>query len=184
MLFSTGYIAGGSIAGVIVTFLALSDTLPNTLAVWQYRTMPVAAAASFDAQCRALAEEELGASASPKQFERMAAEIRDLNEAKLRLYVRVPKGMMLNLPENQRYEAPADAALIEVAEQALGSGDKASLLFDLNENRLKLPEGLPSGVLLKIPQRNAPALIAFALLAALLAAVGVGWIMKPSENPV
>ena len=191
MLFSTGYIAGGSIAGVIVTFLALSDTLPNTLAVWQYRTMPVAAAASFDAQCRALAEEELGpaeeelgANTSNRQLERMAAEIRDLNESKLRLYVRVPKGMTLSLPENQRYEAPADAALIKVAEQALGSGDKASLLFDLNENRLKLPEGLPSGVLLKIPQRNAPALIAFALLAGLLAAVGVGWIMKPSENPV
>ena len=114
----------------------------------------------------------------------MAAEIRDLNEAKLRLYVRVPKGMTLSLPENQRYEAPADAALIKVAEQALGSGDKASLLFDLNENQLKLPERLPSGVLLKIPQRNAPALIAFALLAGLLAAVGVGWIMKPSEDVV
>jgi hypothetical protein len=184
VLLSTGYIAGGTLAGVLIAFLTFSDTAVNAMAVWQYRTMPVAAVASFDAQCRALAEEELGTNASQKQLERMAAEIRDLNESKLRLYVRVPKGMTLNLPENQRYEAPADAALIEVAEQALGSGDKASLLFDLNENRLKLPEGLPSGVLLKIPQRNAPALIAFALLAGLLAAVGAGWIMKPSENVV
>jgi putative OPT family oligopeptide transporter len=184
VLLSTGYIAGGTLAGVLIAFLTFSDTAVKALAVWQYRTMPAPAAALFDAQCRALAEEELGANAALKQLERMAAEIRDLNEAKLRLYVRVPKGMTLNLPKNQRYEAPADATLIEVAEQALGSGDKASLLFDLNENRLKLPEGLPSGVLLKIPQRNAPALIAFALLAVFLAAVGVGWIMKPSENRV
>ncbi|MEN6405682.1 MAG: oligopeptide transporter, OPT family [Thermoguttaceae bacterium] len=33
MLFSTGYIAGGSIAGVLVSFLAFSDTLPDTLAI-------------------------------------------------------------------------------------------------------------------------------------------------------
>ncbi len=33
MLLSTGYIAGGSIAGVLVSFLAFSDTLPGTLAI-------------------------------------------------------------------------------------------------------------------------------------------------------
>ena len=35
---------------------------------------------------------------------------------------------------------------------ALGSGDKASLLFDLNESQLKLPESLPADAMLKIPQ--------------------------------
>ena len=29
MLLSTGYIAGGSIAGVLVSFLSFSDTLPD-----------------------------------------------------------------------------------------------------------------------------------------------------------
>ncbi len=33
MLFSTGYIAGGSIAGVIISFLMFSDTIPDLLAV-------------------------------------------------------------------------------------------------------------------------------------------------------
>jgi putative OPT family oligopeptide transporter len=33
MLLSTGYIAGGSIAGVLISFLAFSDTLPDALAI-------------------------------------------------------------------------------------------------------------------------------------------------------
>jgi len=33
MLLSTGYIAGGSIAGVLVSFLSFSDTLPDALAI-------------------------------------------------------------------------------------------------------------------------------------------------------
>jgi len=35
MLFSTGYIAGGSIAGVIISFLMFSDTIPDLLAFGQ-----------------------------------------------------------------------------------------------------------------------------------------------------
>ena len=33
MLLSTGYIAGGTIAGVLISFLAFSDTLPDRLAI-------------------------------------------------------------------------------------------------------------------------------------------------------
>ena len=33
MLFSTGYIAGGSIAGVLISFLSFSDTIPKALAI-------------------------------------------------------------------------------------------------------------------------------------------------------
>ncbi len=48
MLFSTGYIAGGSIAGVIISFLMFSDTIPDLLAVgrdFPYQT--TAALATF-----------------------------------------------------------------------------------------------------------------------------------------
>ena len=34
---------GGTIAGVLIAFLNFSDRTVNTLAVWQYRTTPVAA---------------------------------------------------------------------------------------------------------------------------------------------
>jgi len=180
-LLSTGYIAGGTIAGVLIAFLNFSDTTVHTLAVWQYRTAPVKVEAPFDVQCEDLAQEELGVNTSDKQRQRLAAEIRDLNESQLRRYVRVPKGTTLSLPKNQHYEVPADSFLFEVAEQALGSGDKASLLFDLNESHLKLPEALPSGAMLKIPQQNSPALIAFALLALFLVAVGTGWVAKTEK---
>ena len=32
-MFSTGYIAGGTIAGVLIAFLSFSDALPNALAI-------------------------------------------------------------------------------------------------------------------------------------------------------
>jgi len=182
-LLSTGYIAGGTIAGVLIAFLNFSDTTVHTLAVWQYRTTPVSAAASFDGQCRDLAEQELGANAGDKQIERLAVEIRELNESQLRRYVRAAKGTSLSLPKNQQYQVPADAFLFEVAAQALGSGGKASLLFDLNENRLKLPVALPTSAMLKIPQHNAPALVAFLLLAVFLVLVGRGWLLGSRPSP-
>ena len=67
--------------------------------------------------------------------------------------------------------------------RALGNSDKASLVFDLNESRLKLPEALPSGAMLKIPQQNAPALAAFALMAVFLVLVGRGWLLRSPRPP-
>ncbi len=37
-LLSTGYIAGGAIAGVLIAFLSFSDAIPRWMATWQYRT--------------------------------------------------------------------------------------------------------------------------------------------------
>ena len=50
VLLSTGYIAGGAIAGVLVAFLSFSDEIPKQLARWQYRHETIATA-------RPLAEE-------------------------------------------------------------------------------------------------------------------------------
>ncbi len=167
---------------MLIAFLNFNDKIVDTLAFWQYRTAPAVAAPSFDAQCRILAESELGPHVSSKNMDRLAAEIRRLNESQLPNYVAVPRGTTIKLPENGRFTSGVDSTLAEVAQQALHSTDKASLLFDLNEDRLKLSESLPPGVRLKIPQRNAPAHVAFVLLAAFLAAVGTGWIMRPKNN--
>ncbi len=177
-LLSTGYIAGGTIACVLIAFLNFNDSIVNSLAVWQYRTTPVAASASFDGQCRTLARQELGPRASDKEMVRMTATIRELNESELPHYVRVTKGTTLKLPEDKEYVVPADAFLSEVAKQSLGSADKASLLFDLNDKKLKLPKSLPPEASLKIPQSNAPALVAFSLIAVFLILVGRGWLLK------
>ncbi len=178
-LLATGYIAGGTIAGVLIAFLNFNDTIVHRLAFWQYRSAPAAATAPFDAQCAALAESELGRHASPKRIERLTARVHRLNDNLLYRYVQVPRRTMVKLPQNGRFMSAVDSTLGEVAQETLHSPNKASLLFDLNQDRLKLPDSLPPGVMLKIPQRNAPALIAFLLLAVFLAAVGTGWIMRP-----
>ena len=177
-LLSTGYIAGGTIALVLIAFLNFNDSIINTLGVWQYRTMPVSAAASFDAQCQAAAAQELGAKASDKHIADMSGEIHDLNESQLRRYVLVPKGMTLKLPKKERYTVPADMPLYKAAEAAVANADKASLLFNLNETQLQLPKALPADASLKLPQKNWPALAAFGLLAVFLVLVGRGWLLK------
>jgi len=177
-LLSTGYIAGGTIAGVLIAFLNFSDATVQRLAVWQYRTAPAAAETTFDRQCRVLAERELGSESSETRVARLAAQIRELNESDLQRYARVAKGTTLDLPKGERYEAPADQCLCEAAERLFGDADKVSLLFDLNKERLALPESLPAGTAMKIPQRDLPALLVFALLAALLALVGRGRLLK------
>jgi putative OPT family oligopeptide transporter len=179
-LLSTGYIAGGTTAGVLIGFLMMSDPITEALGGWQYRTVPVTAEAKFADQCRGLAESELGidVAAEEKQVSRLVDEIKKINKAQLRRYVPVAKGTTLKLPQDEQYLVPADATLAEVAEEALGSSDRASSLFDLNKEQLKLPEGLPAGAALKVPQRNAPALLAFAVLTVFLVLVGVGWLMK------
>ena len=179
-LLSTGYIAGGTTAGVLIGFLMMSDPITEALGGWQYRTVPVTAEAKFADQCRVLAESELGidVAAEEKQVSRLVAEIKKINKAQLRRYVPVAKGTTLKLPQDEQYLVPADATLAEVAEEALGSSDRASSLFDLNKEQLKLPEGLPADATLKVPQRNVPALIAFAVLTVFLVLVGVGWLMK------
>jgi putative OPT family oligopeptide transporter len=181
-LLSTGYIAGGTIACVVVAFLNFSDPIINTLSVWQYRTVSAPAEQPFNEQCRFLASEELGPKATEKRLEKMTAEIAELNESQLRRYVQVPKGTVLDLPKSEHYSVPAEAALSQVAEDAIGSPDKASLLYNLNEAKLKLPESLPPDATLKIPQTNWPALIAFGLMAVFLVSVGRGWLLKTNSG--
>ncbi len=92
--------------------------------------------------------------------------------------------MRLNLPGGKTEQVKSDTALGKFAESVLGSQDKAALLFELNTDRLMLPQGLPAGAEVRLPQENYPSLVAFAILAAILMMVGFGWIFKttPSEE--
>jgi hypothetical protein len=66
----------------------------------------------------------------------------------------------------------------EFAKKTLDAPEKAASLFDLNSDRLRSPQGLPAGVEMRLPQKNFPSLIAFAVLALILLVVGFGWIFK------
>ncbi len=171
VLLSTGYIAGGAIAGVLVAFLSFSDPLREALATWQYRQHVLAQSASIPQAYREAAQAELGPSASEEAVDRLAREIGELNADRLRARLEVPAGTVLALPGGKEWTVPRTDRLAGLAADALGDPDQDVTLFRLNADRLLLP----AGTRLSLPPWNAPAMAMFALLVVFLAAVGTGW---------
>lgn len=180
VLLSTGYIAGGAIGGVLIAFLSFSDEIPRYLSTWQYREYTVTQERPLDEAYRDAASYDLGlrgkelSEQEQQSLKQRAAEIATLNANELYQYVRVPQGTVLELPKNQEYDVPAEMSLGKVAEQTLGKPLRAPLLYDLNAEKLKMPEMLPAGARLRLPQREWPSLLAFSTLTLILAAVGIG----------
>ncbi len=181
---STGYIAGGAIAGVVIGFLSFSDTIPQALAHWQYNTYASRGELSFDELAREAARDELGwtvkeelTKEEKQEVEKLAGEIKELNGTLPQKYVTVPARTELKLPGNKTYRTMEEAYLRDIAAEQLGSADKAQLLYEDNKKRLQLPERLPVGVAVKLPQSNTPALIAFGVLTLFLVLVGTGWLL-------
>lgn len=180
VLLSTGYIAGGAIGGVLIAFLSFSDDIPRFLGTWQYRHYTVAQSQPLEEAYRAAAVYELGlrgdaiSEREREAVEQGADEIAGLNANQLYRYVHVPGGTVLALPKNQEYRVSEDMLLGEVAERTLGRSLRAPLLYDLNAEKLKMPETLPAGTRLRLPQQEWPALAAFSALAVVLMLVGLG----------
>ncbi len=197
VLFSTGYIAGASIAGVLIAIISFGDTVPKFLARWEYREVAVGSAATLDQQIRGLAADELGEKRSEAagktepvenqaaRIDAMAEEIRDLNRGALAERVPVTAGTKLQLPGDKKFTAPEAATLGQIAAEKLGSADKAGQLLEMNAKALPKLERLPPETRLKVPQRTWPAVVAFGFMTLLLLAVGMGWIRRgraPSTN--
>lgn len=189
VLLSTGYIAGGAIAGVLIAFLSFSDELPKQLAVWEYRHVTVEEAGTLKELARSAAQEQLGLKTGripdieARTVEDLANQIEALNEDVLPRYTVVKAGETLKLPGAREYTAEREMLLGDVALAELGSADKSALLLELNEDRLKPPGQLPAGVRLKLPQGDLPALLTFALLVAVLLVVGLGWWLRSPHEP-
>jgi putative OPT family oligopeptide transporter len=182
VLFSTGYIAGGTLTSVLIAFLVFTPTIQNLLHKWQYQQVPISAEDDFINQCKALTIAELGEKASDKDKDRVYKDIFELNSNLMYQYVPVFSGMTLNLPGDKTEQVKANTTLGEFAKTALGSADKATLLMELNADRLRFPRGLPKGVEMRLPQKNYPSLIAFGILALILMVVGLGWIFKTAPE--
>jgi hypothetical protein len=174
VLLSTGYIAGGTIAGVIVSFLLLSDPVSKSLGRWQYGSVPISTEATLDRQVEDLARSQLGENASAADTKRLAAEIREINSDLFADHVELPSRTTLALPGGQTGATSSATSLKQYANDVLGSPDKAAELLELNADHLRVtPE-----TRVRMPQHNLPAMVAFSLLALFLATVGVGWFLK------
>src|SRR5262249_51924664 len=64
VLMASGFIAGGSLAGVLLGFLAFSDELPDDLQQWKHTRVQAAVAQPFDKAAEDLARRQLGLSSS------------------------------------------------------------------------------------------------------------------------
>jgi putative OPT family oligopeptide transporter len=142
VLLSTGYIAGGAIAGVIIAFLSFSEDIPKSLSVWQYQVREVAEAQTLDALAKEEALRELGLEkgkvpeSRKEELDSLIDEIADLNGEQVTQYFRVKKGTVLKLPHSQTITVGHDAYLKDVAKEELGGEEKAQRLFDLNLDHL------------------------------------------------
>jgi putative OPT family oligopeptide transporter len=183
VLLSTGYIAGGAICGVLLAFLSFSEEIPKWMSVWQFRHASVGVDAPLTEQFKRAAEDDLRTteavtSQQREDLKRLTAEIAELNADLVDRAVRVPAGLVLRLPKETTFTASEETTLDDVARKTLNSPEKASLLFDLNHERLRQPDRLAVGTELRMPAHDWPALAAFSALGIVLIAVGLGWSLR------
>jgi hypothetical protein len=183
VLLASGYIAGGSIAGVMLAFFMFSDRLPRDLSTFQYRSVATGTELSLEDAAVAVAARELP-HGTEKERKEYAAEIVGINEDEVPpQWVKVPRGMVVKLPKGLSFEAPEDMTLGEVAKQALGRSWQAGQILELNKDRLKPPDKLPAEARLFLPQPQWATLIPFGLLVLFLLAVGSGWLLRSAPEP-
>src|SRR5262249_8726556 len=123
----TGYIAGGTIAGVLIAFLNFSEDLPKKLSIWQYSRYQLSQERSLDEAYQEAAKSDFGlvGPTIPTEREQDGKELnggsQDLNWGLVQQYVMVPKGTLLKLP-------PIDIGLdvTQLPEQAKAPGDDTS----------------------------------------------------------
>jgi hypothetical protein len=142
VLLASGYIAGGSLAGVILAFFAFSDTIPKDIARWQYSTIPVTREATVDELGKDAARFKLGASAKDADVISFGKEISELSreEGVLQKWVKVPAGTKLKTPDKREILIDKEEFLGPIAERIMGREYFAPALFQTNANLLKLPE--------------------------------------------
>ena len=74
VLLSTGYIAGGAIAGVVVAFLSFGDTVPKMLSTWQFRTAEIKQVLPLNQQYREIAHQQLNPHDGPLTADQQRAD--------------------------------------------------------------------------------------------------------------
>ncbi len=139
--------------------------------------------ATFTQQLNDVAAAELGISKDAakehaSEIEKLRWNIIDLNRDELAKYAVIPAGSMLKLPADKTYRVPRDMTLGAIAKEVLQSEDKSHRLLQLNEAAVPLPDHLPPGVKVRLPQQTWPAVAAFTVLAACLLVVGLGLVLS------
>ncbi len=141
VLLASGYIAGGSLAGVLISFFAFSDTLPGDLATWQYRTTPIVEQQSFDSALQKITSDQIGIDGQSlhrkkevekkeldpgekkalQKYDEYLDELKSINkDLPLRNISLVP-GTILQLPSQETYTPEKNITLANIAQEKFGN---------------------------------------------------------------
>ena len=159
VLLASGFIAGGSLAGMLLAFTNFSDTLPEVLSAWQYRTERLAVAQPFKDAAEDIGRRELHLPApgltlkedEQRKLDAFVNDMADLNSDELIREAPVPAGTRVRLPNRETYLAEKPATLGEVARETLGSQQKAVALMKLNRQELVPYVAIPKGTRIRLP---------------------------------
>ncbi len=158
VLLASGYIAGGSLAGMLLAFTNFSDQLPRTLSTWQYRHTTLEKSAPFSEVAEQIARRELHLPVSgelnsqqEQWVQSFTEELEDLNTDELIRESAVLKGTKVRLPKKEPYIAKNDTTLGEVAKETLGDAEKATALMKLNRQELIPHVVISKGMSLRMP---------------------------------
>jgi hypothetical protein len=191
VLLSTGYIAGGAIAGVLIAFLSFSESIPKVLGAWQYRVVTVTQPKPAEQVYRDIAKQEIEGGTEPlndSQQRELAALAGVMNRELAR--TSSDQKTFQARPDQVQRLAEDERRLLQAA--AVNPGDQArkqqlmrsakilavsSEIAELNED-IPRTSVLQAGTGVKVPQQNWPALAAFGGLALLLTMVGMGWVLQ------
>ena len=193
VLLSTGYIAGGAIAGVLIAFLSFSDSIPKFLAKWEFRTVAVAPQKSLEQIYRDIAHQEIvpgSGPLTPAQQQDLAS----LNSIMMRKLARASGNPVTYKPDPEQLAdqmnrlasderrlltlARVNPADTQAKTDLHAAAETLALAADIAALNSDLTPANGAQVDIQIPQKNWPALVAFGLLSLLLVVVGMGWIMK------
>lgn len=152
VLLASGFIAGGSLAGVLLGFLAFNDDWPDDLKEWENHKVTISAAHTLPAAAEQTARRRLGAAESDKladtpkkeeQVKELAAEIAKASRNEPYLWVTLPPGTTLRMPEGKPdFTTPKEMTLREIAKEQFGRERKAGKIYDRNmDSLLKVPTG-------------------------------------------
>jgi hypothetical protein len=159
-LLSTGYIAGGAIAGVLIAFLNMSDVIPQLLSTWQYSNYTLTRELPLDEALKAAAESTLpaGENKSSKEYQEelkdVTGEIEEMNGSLLPRYLPLQAGTTLAAPGKETIQVPNKSYLGEVASANSNKVSSVQALLDLNLDRLI---EVPANSKLKLPAGHEPA---------------------------
>ncbi len=204
-LLATGYIAGGTIAGVVFAFLSMSDSLTKPLQFLENRRITLPRERSVEDAYTAIAFSETeGMSENDPRIDAFLKEqsnrdeqarinarrdrgiadkydeTEDINKEEILAYTPISAGTKIKLPDGTYFTAPKATTLGDIARDTLKNPAKVTTLFEDNKDdqALRSPQFLPEGAVLKIPQGDLLAVVTSSLMVLFLFVVGMGFVLK------